>query len=209
MPAWSRRRALQALATGTALALAGCRERNLFAEQTPDVRRRRPVEDYEVRKVRDTDARPVFWTEESGRPTPSEEERRDGLYVDAYLAESDDLASVTFASREAGTRLREFAAATDFAERSVALQSLGIRACRALRLSRVVREPDGYDLSFCQPFRSPDTACDAAAYDTVAVAIRLPFPGTGISSRGASFDDECRNRPLPILPETPTEGDDG
>ncbi|MFC7134870.1 MULTISPECIES: hypothetical protein [Salinibaculum] len=217
MVGWSRRQALRAIAAGVAVAVAGCREENRFAEETPNVEDLRPVEEYESEKVRDRDARPIFWTEEQTPQTGSGEQSRQTPYSKAevisnahtYVTTTDELASVTFApGNSAGDRLQAFIEATDFAERSVALLMATVAQCREFRLYDVARGPDSYELSFCRPFRSPETTCETEAYDTVAVAVRLPFSGDGISGRGTSWHDECRAPPYPIFPETPTEGED-
>ena len=217
MVSWTRRQTLRAITAGVAVAVAGCREENRFAEETPDVERLRPVDEYETKQVRDTGVRPIFWTEEQTPQTDSGEQSQQTPYRKAevisnahtYLTTTEEFASVTFApGNNTSNRLQAFIEATNFAERSVALLMATVAQCREFRLYDVARGPDSYELSFCRPFRSPETPCETEAYDTVAMAVRLPFSGDGISGRGTSWHDECRAPPYPIFPETPTEGED-
>jgi hypothetical protein len=202
MPDWSRRRALHALATGTAVTLAGCSSESGFtAEPEPGWSRRTQITNYTSRTVRDPAGNPLFWRGE--RLEDPNRARRGRIYVTS----TEDLSELTFAPEsEASAELNAFVRSTDFEASSVSLHSRIIPDCETVRLLSVGRESEGYYASFCSEPRPADTECDAEAEVTVAIAIRLPFPGDNISSSGASWSHRCRERPYPVTPSNESEG---
>lgn len=202
MPDWSRRRALYALATGTTVTLAGCSgESGFSAEPDPGWNPRSQVTDFTMRKVRDAGDEPLFWRDE--RPEDHNRARRGRIYVTS----TDDLSELTFAPEsEAAAEVNGFVTSTDFEAGSVSLHSRTIPECDTVRLLSVGREPEGYYTSFCSEPRPAAVECDAEAEDTVAIAIRLPFPGDNVSSSGSSWSRRCRERPYPVTPSNETEG---
>ncbi|MUV61064.1 hypothetical protein, partial [Halobacterium sp. CBA1126] len=151
MPDWSRRRALHALGTAAAAALAGCSgEEESGFEEPPGDRRGDPVTDYEVHRVREPPAGPLFWRGERSR-------NRAGGHL--HVAEPADLEDVTFADRETAAELAAFVRETDLETESVVVQSRAVRECYELRLSGVWRDGDDFETSFCSELRPADVAC--------------------------------------------------
>lgn len=202
MSDWSRRRALHALATGTTVALAGCSgESGFSAEPEPGWSERSQVTEFTARTVRDHEGDPLFWQGE--RPEDPNRARRGRIYVTSTA----DLSELTFApGSEAAAKLNAFVASTDFEANSVSLHSRIVPECNTVRVLSVGREPEGYYTSFCSEPRPADAECESGAEDTVAIAIRLPFPGENISSSGSRWSRRCRDRPYPVTPSTETEG---
>lgn len=200
MPDWSRRRALHALATSTTAVLAGCSGERSHSRQSVRGRGRTPITDYTALKVRDPDGDPIFWSGEE--PDDPQQARRGRVYVTS----SEEISELTFApeSEDAAT-LNAFVTSTDYEQRSVSLHSTVIPECNTLRLQSVAREPDGYHTSFCSEPRPADVECDADRKDTVAIAIRLPFPGDDLGSSGSRWSSRCRERPYPVTPANETE----
>lgn len=197
MPDWSRRRALHALATGATAALSGCNGTN---RSTPAPRRsgQTPITEYSALRVRDPEADPIFWSAED------DEERR--LRSRRYVTEREEISELTFApGSEDASRLNAFVTSTEFDRQSVALYAEEIPECQQLELLSAAREEDGYHTSFCYKPRPADVACEAEAMDTVAIGIRLPFPGDEFSGGGTSWSASCHERPYPVTPSNETE----
>lgn len=201
MSNWSRRRALHALATGTAAALAGCNGASRSSsESVPRRDYRTRITDYTALTIRDSEAEPIFW---SADRTETERRRRRGR---RYVTSPEDVSEVTFApGSEDASRLNAFVTSTDFDSQSVVLYAEEVPECKRLELLSVARGDDGYHTSFCFQPRPVDVECEADAVDTVAIGIRLPFPGDDIRGGGSSWSSECHERPYPVTPSNETE----
>lgn len=197
MPDWSRRRALQAVATTGAFALAGCSGESSSSSSVPRERGDPvPPSDLEVRFVRDTDGEPLFAVgDDRNRDANGDEGPADPGRGFEHLTDAEDRERVTFRSTEPAATLRWFVEGTDLEARSVYLLQRPIGECYEARLVGVYREDDGVDADFCQALRPADVECSADARDTLGVGIRLPFPGDSFSSRGAGWSSDCGPRP--------------
>ena len=194
MPGWSRRRALQAVATAGAAALAGCEgETSRSGDALSD--RRDRVTDYEAVHVRQTDDEPVFVTSDY---TPATNVRPRGLH---HLTDEEGLEDIQFRDVPGAAALESFVAATDFESASVYLLQRQVGECYEPLLVGVFREGDGVDAQFCRELRPADADCDAEAHDTYAVAIRLPFPGDDFDSRGTGSSSSCNHEQAIAIPE--------
>jgi len=201
MPDWSRRRALHALGTATAVSLAGCigdSDSDGF-EEPPGRRRGERVTDYDLGTVRAAGADPLFW--EGERAT--DDEPRPGGYT--YVASEDDLAAVSFADGDAAAELAAFVRATDFGSESVLVLARPVRECYDLHVRGVWREDGGFETSFCSRLRAADAACSRDAEQTVGVAFRFPFVEDDVTSMGSRWSSSCDGRPEPV---TANGGDD-
>jgi hypothetical protein len=199
MPDWSRRRALQAVATTGAFALAGCSGETSHSRSVPRERGDPvPPAELDVRFDRDTDGRPLFEIESEfddgdGETTDDErdDERHDVGRDVEHLTDEEDRERVAFRSTPAATDLRAFVEGSDLDAGSVFLLQRPIGECYETRLVGVYRETDGVDADFCQALRPADVECSADDRDTVGVAIRLPFPGDDLSGLGWSWRGDC------------------
>ncbi len=211
---WSRRRALSALAGGLAASVAGCAGSG-DGPPSPDVHaRQRPVEDYELGRVRNA-AAAVLFTRADEPPTPVEsDDRRSGrpagTYEHVYLVSGDDLDDLTFGDVPEARRLREFAAATDFESASVYLFSTPVTTCHEIRVQSVALDPDGDpDGDFCRATLPADVECGTDDFETVSLAIRLPVAPESVSGHSAGMSSSCRRPPGRVAFEatvTPAEG---
>lgn len=207
MPDWSRRRALHATASAAALALAGCsgERRSASSSHPPNGEL---VTDYEVKKVRNADGAVLFRRSNVETPsdTPNEREReaqrRRQRHQYDHVTEQADFEDLAFATDlpEAAT-LEGFATATDLETRSVFLLQRGVSACSTLELVDVRTEPDSVHVNTCSDLRPADVECEADDRDTVAFAIRLPFPGDDFHGLGVGGSSDCHRRPRPFDPE--------
>jgi hypothetical protein len=193
MPDWSRRRALQAVATTGALALAGCSGETSRSGSVPRDRGEPvPPDEFEVRFVRDTDGGPLFTVGDDDRDreegTPAVEQGTE------YLTADGDREELTFRSTEPATALRRFVEGVDLGSRSVYLLQRRLGECYGARLVGVYREDDGVDADFCQALRPADVACSADDRDTVGVAISLPFEGDSFNGYGTGWSSGCERR---------------
>lgn len=196
MPDWSRRRALQALGTTAAVALAGCSgEESGGFEESSARRCGDPVTEYELQTVRQSTVEPLFWRGERS----TEGERRPGGNL--YVSAADDLDDVTFADSDTAAELAAFVRGTDFDSESVFVQTRAIQQCYDLRLRGVWREDDGIQTSFCSSLRPADAACSRDEEETVGVGIRLPFTGEDFSSFGSRWSSNCNGPPVPVTAE--------
>lgn len=202
MPDWSRRRALHALGATAAAALAGCNAQTSDSgafDEPPGRQRGEPVTDYELRKVRAFDLEPLFWRGERG----TENEPRPAGHL--FVGSEGDLEDLMFADADPAAALASFVRGTDFESESVLVHERPVRECYDIRLRGVWREEDGVQTSFCSTLRPADVACSRDAQQTVALAIRLPFPGDGLSSQGSQWSSDCDRQPAPV---TADEGGD-
>jgi hypothetical protein len=199
MPDWSRRRALQAVATAGALALAGCSGESSSSRSVPPDRGEPvPPDDYEVRFVRDPEGEPLFEVED-GNDQPPEGGR--GI---EYLTDAGDREELTFRPTESAADLRAFVEATDLESRSIFLLQRPIGECYEARLVGVYREDDSVDVDFCQALRPADAECSADERDTVGAAVRLPFAGDSFAGYGSGWSGSCEHRST-----VASEGGDG
>lgn len=200
MSDWSRRRALQALGTATTVAVAGCSTGGDGFEDPPDTGRGDPVEEYALRKVRETGGGALFWQRGEGGGNGGDdggEERPPGGYE--YVAAEDDVASLAFApDSDAAAELSAFVAATDFESSSVLVQETAVRECYDLRLRGVWRDGDGLETAYCSRLRPADDACSTDARDTVGVAVRVPFSLADAGGFGSSWGSNCDSRPVGV-----------
>ena len=207
MPNWSRRRALHAIGTVATVAVAGCSGgSDGFQVAAPDDRGD-PVTDYELRKVRDSSGKAIFWrsdeddrSSEAGRQTRSH----------AYVASEDDVASLSFApDSDAAAELAAFVGETDFGSSSVLLESQGIQECYDLEFRGVWRDNDGLQTAYCSRLRPAGVACSTESKDAVGVGVRVPFSLADTSRFGTSWSSHCRPSPVGGSPPGGDTGDDG
>ena len=191
---WSRRRALQAVATTGAFVLPGCSSGSGGPGSLPRDRGEPvPPADLEVLFVRDTDGDPLFDVENGsddgatpedggirGRPTRSE-----------YLRDAESRNRVTFRSTAAAEELRAFVDGTDFGSGSVYLFERPVNACYEAHLVGVYREDGSVAADLCQTLRPADPMCSAGGVDTVGIGVRLPFPGDGLSGHDWGWRGSC------------------
>lgn len=190
MPDWSRRRALHAVGTATAVALAGCTDGSDTAE-SPTRRHGDPVTDYDLLQVREPDRPQLFW-----RGEPAAEDERAGV-EQLYATTESELDDVSFASdSDAAAELSAFASATDFEERSVLLQARPVAECYEPQFRGVWRDDDGLETSFCRQLRPADEACSRQAEDAFGFGLRLPFADEAFTSFGSQWSGDCGPRPV-------------
>ncbi|MCG1003333.1 MULTISPECIES: hypothetical protein [Halobacterium] len=199
MPDWSRRRALHALGTATAVALAGCSSSDGEFEEPADSRRGDRVTDYELLTVRTSGDDALFW--EGERPTS--DNRQPGGYT--YINTESALNDVTFVDSEPAGKLAAFVRETDYDSESILVQSRPVKECYDLHLRGVWREDDGFQTAFCSRLRSADVACSKGDKQTVGMAIRLPFAEDDVTSMGTRWSSSCDRRPEPVS----ADGGDG
>ena len=193
MPDWSRRRALQAVATVGALTLAGCSGESSVSREVPRDRGDPvPPDEFEVTFVRDTDGEPLFTVGRDDRDgdgrTPEVEQGTE------YLTDDDEREDLTFRSTEPAADLRAFVEGVDLDSRSVYLLQRLVGECYEVRLVGVYRETDGVDADFCGALRPADVECSADERDTVGVAISLPFEGDSFGGYGTGWSSGCGHR---------------
>lgn len=190
MPDWSRRRALHAVGTAAAVALAGCTaERD--PPDPPSQRRGTPVTDYDMVTVRKSDETSLFW-----RGEQESDDRREGVGR-AYLRSASDVEELSFApDSEAAGELSSFAAATDFDSRSVYLQSRPVASCYEPEFRGVWRQDDGVETSFCRRLLPADEPCRREEETTFGIGLRLPFPDEEFTSFGSQWSGDCQPTPV-------------
>ena len=200
MPDWSRRRALQAVATAGALALAGCSGESGSSSEVPHERGDPvPPVDYEVRFVRDRDGRSLFRVgdDEGDRGDSGEDDEPAEIRSHTeYLTDERDREELTFRSTEPASDLRAFVEGVDLDSRSVFLLQRPIGECYEARLVGVYRETDGVDVDFCRALRPADVECSADDRDVLGVGVRLPFSGESFSGYGTGWSGGCEHRPV-------------
>ncbi|QLH84653.1 hypothetical protein [Halosimplex pelagicum] len=216
MPDLTRRRALLAIASGTA-ALAGC----AGDDGDPTVGRphaNRAVEEYEARAVRAADETALF-TQDDELPTDPDGERgryaRGGRHV---VVSEETLAELTFGDGPEAEQLRSFATATDFDAASLYLLAMPVEACYEIRLQSVTVEWDELgagDLhphaDFCRAYRPADVDCRTDETHLVGFAIRLPVAAKDSSGSGRGMSSRCGPNPEGEYFEatvTPADGGD-
>jgi hypothetical protein len=194
MPDVSRRGALLAAASGIA-ALAGCSGSETASNSYPTAGR--PVEGYELERVRDETGGALVDADEATSSPSTEDSVRRRRRARRVLVSSTDLDDVPFAEGPESDALRSFLAETDFELASAYLLTMPVEACRELRLRSVSVEPDELadgDLQphadFCRAYRPADVDCDAESFHTVGFAIRLPVAadrshGSGMGTAGS------------------------
>jgi len=214
MPDWSRRRALHATASAAALALAGCSGESSSASSSHPSNGEL-VTDYELQTARNADGAVLFRETDVATPSdtpdePTEQRRRRQRHQYAHVTEQADFEDLAFATDlpEAAT-LEEFATATDLETRSVFLLQRGVSACSTLELVDVRKEPDSVHVNTCSDLRPADVECEADERDTVAFAIRLPFPGDDFNGLGVGGSSDCHRRPRAFDPEAYNRTDAG
>jgi len=196
-----RRRALLAAASGIA-ALAGCAGSDSASNSYPS--RNRPLDGYEIEKVRDETGGVLFTRDDtfstsSSSSPPSDErapQRRQGSRV---LTDESSLSALTFDETTPAETLRSFCAATDFDAASVYLLAMPVDACREVRFRSVSVEPDELandDLhphaDFCQTYRPADVECSAAEVHTAGFAIRIPVAADQSTGAGRGMSGSCQ-----------------
>lgn len=198
MPGWSRRRALQTVATTGALALAGCSGGSSATDETPPERGDPvPPADLDVLFVRETDGEPLFDLEgevedgDDDGTTPENARLRSRRTRSEYLRDAESRERVTFRSTTAAVALEEFVDGTDLESGSVYLLERPVSSCYEARLVGVYREAGRVDADLCQSFRPADFLCSLGGIDTVGVGVRLPFPGDGVADHGWNWRGEC------------------
>lgn len=196
MPEWSRRRALHAVATASAVTLAGCGATTSGSSSIAhdgDA----PVTEFEARLLRNTDGEPLVVSGEraTGDRSGDDAAAARNAGVMEHLTDEEDLGDLEFRDVAGGAELESFVTATDLDARSVYLLQRPIGECYAPRLVGVYRERDGVDAQFCRELRPAGVACDADAHDVFAVAIRLPFAGDDFNSVGSGSSSDCDHRP--------------
>lgn len=200
MPELTRRRALLAVASGAA-ALAGCAgesERAVIDHRTDE----RPIEDYEVRHVRNEDAA-VLFTRREELPTPTDDERDRRVRSErSVIVSEEDLAELTFGDAPETEQLRSFAAATDFDSSSLYLFAMGVDDCYEIRLQSLTVGRDDLETGdlhpraqFCRTYRPADVECDVEETHTVGFAIRLSIAAERSTGSGHGMSNSCRRSP--------------
>jgi len=203
MPDWSRRRALQAVGTVTAVALAGCTQGGESADP-PTRRHGDPVTDYDLLQVRDADATQLFW-----RGDPETADGRVGAGYE-YVDSASTLEDLTFASdSDAAGDLFAFASATDFDERSVLLVARPVAACYEAEFRGVWRDDDGLETAFCQQLRPADESCSREGEDAFGLALRVPFADAEFTSFGSQWSGDCGPKPVGIAEGRNSDGGGG
>lgn len=194
MSDWSRRRALQVVASTAVAALAGCNARTSDSDSLPSVGSENVVTDYEVRRARNAAGDPVFG------PADAEEETGTPRRVGAmgHLTDASDLDEWAFAGTDEASALRSFVVATDFETRSVLLYQREVPACHDVRLVSVTRESDSVHADLCRTRKPADVACDRDDVDVTAIAIRLPFAGDSFDGYGSGTSTSCDRRARPL-----------
>jgi len=214
MPDWSRRRALHATASAAALALAGCSGESSSASSNHPPNGEL-VTDYEVQKARNADGAVLFRETDVATPSdtpdePAERRRRRQRHQYAHVTEQADFEDLAFATDlPEAAALEEFATATDLETRSVFLLQRGVSACSTLELVDVREEPDSVHVNTCSDLRPADVECETDDRDTVAFAIRLPFPGDDFNGLGVGGSSDCHRRPQSFDPEAYNRTDAG
>jgi hypothetical protein len=212
MPDVSRRGALLAAASGVA-ALAGCAGSETASNSYPTSDR--PIETYELKKVRDETGGALVTADDTPSSSTEESARRRRRMRRVLVAPSD-LDDLSFPETPESETLRSFLAETDFESASAYLLTMGVEACRELRLRSVSVEPDELadgDLhphaDFCRAYRPADVDCDAEAFHTVGFAIRLPVAADRSHGSGTGTAGSCLRGNPPIVFNASSVSEDG
>jgi len=194
----TRRRALLAVATGTA-ALAGCTSDDdpPTIEPPNDAQL---IHDYEVRQTRNEDGTVLFAQGEELPAETSDERGRAARAARSVITSEETLSELTFADRPEARTLREFVTATAFDSSSLYLMAMPISACYELRLQSVLIELEAEgDLQphaeFCRAYRPADVECSPKDVHTVGVAIRLPVAAERSTGGGRGMSSSCHGVP--------------
>jgi hypothetical protein len=195
MQSRSRRRFLATLSTGVGL-LAGCLGGETRQTGSPGTAVDAEPVDHELVSVRTAETVAVFSDARGTEQTKSEARRR---YGTEFLATEDDREDLSIAATEAGTKIEDFLAATDFENESVLLWQTGVDECHEIHLRAVTLEDGDTDphLDFCRARRPADVACDVETKETVAYAVRFPIDGREINSHGSGMSSRCSDHERP------------
>lgn len=197
MPEWSRRRALQALATGAVAGLAGCGAPSSefggnAGRPAVAVRGGEQVSDYEVVRARRSDEKPIVTATPNEEAEPDDE--RDGpRYDHDHVTDAESASGYAFDPPTGGPDVGAFLRETDYETQSVFLSIVGVHPCRRRRLVRVARETNGLDIEFCTTTKPADVACAPEGREATVTAVRLPFPGDGFSGYSVGGSSSCEH----------------
>lgn len=199
-PEPTRRSLLAAMGSIGIAGLAGCSGRtqgSLYSLPAPPPE---PVEDLTVFKVRSTDDRGLFRTNEQS----------DGYRTTHEVIDTPaDLDDVRFNPElAAATDLEEFVNRIDLDQHALVLHQQESNACMDHHLVAVAHGEDDLDLEFCQETRPADMACDQEEHQWVGFAIVLPFSEMDVSSFGYGSGRGCRDT-MTIEATTPDPGSGG
>jgi len=181
------RRAVLALAAGTAASLAGC---SGFASSAGESASERPdsertvtdgpdsgtTTDPELVLVREgTDRQPIWLADpdgdDDGRPTP----RPDQRHIDSVIVDSESRADrLSVASDVDGETVRSFLAATDFDAETVIVETVRVEECFRLSLCRISWQPREISTDYTRRSRDWDDACAVDEWVFEARLIRIP-----------------------------------
>lgn len=202
----SRRALLTGVGTGLATVLAGCSGSETHQSSPDDGTL---VTDYTVAMARSAGEQPPIVApqentdaaesgdEDSQTPDPR------SLHVVKSESDAEALAFAEDATNVAA--VRRLVAETDYASESVLLRQTRIGECYRLKLNYVARDDDGGspNVEFCQVIRDAEIDCERDAYDHVAAAVRLPFPGDEYSGFSVGGSGSCG--PVPEQYRTESE----
>jgi hypothetical protein len=199
MSGLTRRRALLAVTSGVAT-LAGCASND--DHPTVERRRNRPIEDYDVRHVRNEDGA-VLFTRRDELPTVTDDERgRLARSSRSVVVSEEGVRELTFGNAPEAEQLRSFATATDFDSSSLYLLAMSVDACYEIRLQSMTVERGELETDdlhphthFCRTVRPADVDCGAGETHTAGFAIRLPVAAKRSSGSGSGMSGSCGPSP--------------
>ena len=185
MPPEPTRRSLLATVGSLGVAgLAGCSSPTQGSLHSLPAPPPEPVEDLTVFKVRSTDHRGLFRTNEQS----------DGYRTTHEVIDTpEDLEGVHFNSElAAATDLEAFVNRVDLDQHVLILYQQESNACVDHHLVEVAYGEDDLDLEFCRETRPADVACSQEERRWIGFAIVLPFAEMDLSSFGYGSGRRCR-----------------
>lgn len=191
----SRRTVLAGIGSGLAVAVAGCSGSE--SRQSPP-ENGMIVTDYAAAVTRSTSDRPpiVAPRESTDTAESADDTASDPLASHIIESESGSVA-VEFAGDATNVAaVRRLIAETAYASESVLLYQTRVRECYKLQLNYVARADDGSpEVQFCHVIRDAEVDCERDAWDHVAAAVRLPFPGDEYSGLSIGTGGSCGQIP--------------
>jgi hypothetical protein len=206
----TRRDALSTIGAGLATALAGCAGSASGGDSEPRERPDRPVEEYEIERVRNTDGAILVTEGDLPTATPSDDTTAGtetdprgreggpppGRYTSEYVISQAEVEELTFGDAPEAEALEGYLSATDFTEQSVFLLTTAVGECYEIRVETVALARDGDpDTDFCRARLPADVACSTGDYDTVGLAIRLPVATDQSGGHSTGMSSSCHPAP--------------
>lgn len=191
----SRRAVLAGIGSGLAVAVAGC-SGSENRQSPPD--NGEIVTGHAVVMTRSmSDRPPIVAPRESNDTAESADDTASDPLASHIIESESGGEAVEFAGDATNVAaVRRLIAETAYASESVLLYQTRVRECYKPQLSYVARADDGSpDVQFCHVIRDAEVDCERDAWDHVAAAVRLPFPGDEYSGLSIGTGGSCGRIP--------------